>query len=43
MDFINGCRMAFEMANDPSRFVGEGPDSVDGGGWDDDDELPFSS
>ena len=41
MDFINGCRMAFEMANDTSIFFGDEPDSVDGGGWD--DELPFSS
>ena len=47
MDFINGCRMAHEMALNPSAFFGPDVDAVDCGGWDygqsilEDDELPF--
>jgi len=39
MDFINGCRMAQEMAENPSSFFGGGPDDVDDGSWGGD--LPF--
>lgn len=39
MDFINGCRITAEMAEDPSRFYGNVTDSADDSGWDDD--LPF--
>jgi hypothetical protein len=41
MDFINGCRAAFEIDEDenPSSFVFGDPDAVDGRGLDDD--LPF--
>jgi hypothetical protein len=41
MDFINGCRAAFEIDEDenPSSFVCGEPDAGDGSGWGDD--LPF--
>jgi hypothetical protein len=39
MDFINGCRVASEMAEDPLNFYGEVQGETDNGGWDDD--LPF--
>ena len=42
MDFINGCRLGIEMAEDPSSFFGvdpDCPDYVDDDDWDDD--LPF--
>ena len=41
MDFINGCRAAFEIDEDegPSNFIYGETDTVDGSGWSDD--LPF--
>jgi hypothetical protein len=39
MDFINGCRIGIEMAEDPSHFFVIEPDVISNGDWD--DELPF--
>jgi len=39
VDFINGCRLGTEMAEDPSPFSGTGTGHVDDG--DRDDGLPF--
>jgi hypothetical protein len=41
MDFINGCRIGHDMAENPSHYFGDAAASERAGGVVDDDELPW--